>query len=115
MHQVPNEKNVHEINSHKYIKFEEIEENNDVFGVVIDMTQEIIKRRKIKLERDLDDSTQIYNRRGVESKILNYLKDKDIGHCALIVADADDLKVINDQFDHEKRRSISFSNCEDFQ
>lgn len=102
MHQVANEKNVYEINSHKYIKIEEIEENDNVFGVVIDMTEEIIKRRKIKLERDLDDLTQIYNRRGVENKIMNFLKDKDIGHCTLIVADADDLKVINDQFGHEK-------------
>ncbi len=102
IHKVNDEKNIYEINNHKYIKIEEIEENHDVFGVVIDMSQEIIKRRKIEVERDFDKLTNIYNRRGFENQLQKILEEKDIGYCALIIIDADDLKLINDQFGHEK-------------
>lgn len=36
----------------RYVKLEEVEHNGDVFGVVIDVTEEIVKRKKIEGERE---------------------------------------------------------------
>ncbi|MCI9123007.1 MAG: response regulator [Eubacterium sp.] len=36
----------------RYVKLEEVEHSGDVFGVIIDVTQEILKRKKIEDERE---------------------------------------------------------------
>ena len=49
-----------------YVKLEEINEENGVFGVAIDVTEEITRRKKIEVERDIDSLTGLYNRRGLD-------------------------------------------------
>lgn len=36
----------------RYVKLEEVEHNGDVFGVIIDVTEEIVKRKKVEDERE---------------------------------------------------------------
>lgn len=98
---VPDETGVFEIKEH-YIKIEEIDDNNGVFGVVIDMTDEVNKRKKIEGERDIDLLTGLYNRRGMELKLDGLFGDTEaIANGALVMIDADNLKVINDTYGHE--------------
>lgn len=86
----------------QYVRLEEIEIGNEVFGVVIDETEDIVKRRQIEAERDVDLLTGLYNRRGVETQLSLLFREPDkLGYAALVMIDADGLKTINDTHGHE--------------
>lgn len=102
---VPNEENVFLVEGDKevYVRIEEIVHNSDVLGVIVDVTKEINKRRKIESERDMDILTGLYNRRGMESQLARlFANPHKLGYGALIMIDADGLKSINDRYGHEK-------------
>ncbi len=98
---VPDEPNVYMVGE-KYVKLEEIINNDDVFGVVLDVTPEIIKRKELEAERDIDLLTGLLNRRGYDIKLDKILADpKMIDYYAVIMIDADGLKMVNDTYGHE--------------
>lgn len=87
---------------HQYVKIEEIEIGNEVFGVVIDVTEDVIRRRKMKEERDVDLLTGLYNRRGIENRLeVLFRETESLGCAAIVMIDADGLKIINDTYGHE--------------
>ena len=87
----------------RYVKFDEIARGNDILGIVIDVTEEIISRRKIEAERDIDLLTGLYNRRGLDNRLRElFKKPEHLEYGALIMIDADDLKEINDKYGHDK-------------
>jgi len=102
---IPDEEGVYMISGEpeRYIRIEEINNNGEVFGVVIDVTNEIKKRKQLEVERDIDSLTGLYNRRGFDEK-LSHLSDKPkyCTNSAIVVIDADGLKNINDTYGHEK-------------
>lgn len=86
----------------RYVKLEEIGDNNGVFGVVIDVTESVRKRKEIEAERDIDLLTGLYNRRGMEQKLSALFESpKELGCSAIVMIDADDLKGINDTYGHD--------------
>lgn len=89
--------------SERYIKLEEITIGNDVMGIVMDVTDETVKRMQLEAERDRDLLTGLYNRRGLENKLEELFGDPDKTNCgALVMIDADGLKMINDKYGHDK-------------
>lgn len=98
------EKGVYRLNTtaERYVRIEEIKENGEVFGVVIDVTPEIMKRKQIEVERDIDSLTGLYNRRGLDLKLsILFSEPYRMKNSALVVIDADGLKGINDTYGHE--------------
>ncbi|MBQ7784454.1 MAG: diguanylate cyclase [Oscillospiraceae bacterium] len=90
-------------NIEHYVKFDEIVRGNATLGIVIDVTEEIISRRKIEAERDIDLLTGIYNRRGLDNRLKELFRQPEhLEYGALIMIDADDLKEINDKYGHDK-------------
>ncbi len=86
----------------RYVKLEEISENDEIFGVIIDVTEEIQKRKKIEAERDYDPLTGLCNRRGLENRLSALFGgSEELGNSAVIMIDADNLKVINDTYGHD--------------
>ncbi len=86
----------------QYVKIEEIEIGNEVFGVVIDVTEDVIRRRRMKEESDMDLLTGLYNRRGIENRLEVLFREPEAMGCAAIVMiDADGLKNVNDTYGHE--------------
>lgn len=103
-HPVPNENDTYLIpgDQELYIKIEEITQNSNILGMVIDVTEEVLKRRKIEAERDIDLLTGLYNRRGMEHKLAElFAEPEKLGHSAIIMVDTDELKEINDKYGHE--------------
>ncbi len=86
-----------------YVKIEEVRQGDEVFGIIMDVSEEVMKRREIEAERDLDLLTGLYNRRGIESQLAMLFQYPDaLQYGALIMIDADGLKGINDYYGHEK-------------
>lgn len=86
-----------------YVRLEEMIENNQVFGAIIDVTDEMRKLKKAEVERDVDAMTGLYNRRGLEYHLEQlYECPEELGWNALIMLDADGLKEINDTYGHDK-------------
>ncbi len=98
---VPNEPNVFMVGE-KYVKFDEIKNGEDVFGVVIDVTYDVMKRKELEMERDIDLLTGLYNRRGMDRRLTElFAAPEMLGYYALIMIDSDGLKMINDTYGHE--------------
>ena len=53
----------------RYIQINDRKDQDITLGVMIDITTSYIKRKKIEIERDVDELTQIYNRNGLKIKI----------------------------------------------
>lgn len=105
-HPIPEEEGVYCIesqNNEYFVKIEEVVRDNDILGIIMDLTDKILNRRQIEAERDLDLLTGLYNRRGLENKLSTLFKNPEkLGYGALIMIDADGLKGINDKYGHEK-------------
>lgn len=100
-HPVAGETNVFSIEE-RYVKLEELNKENEIFGVVIDVTEEIRKRQKIEAERDYDPLTGLFNRRGLEIRLSALFSEPEtLGCCAVVMIDADNLKTINDTYGHD--------------
>lgn len=98
---LPDEQGVYRVGE-QYIRLEEIKDGDACFGVVVDVTSEITRRRKIEAERDIDLLTGLYNRRGLDTKLSKLFDSPEkLGYSAMIMIDADDLKEINDTYGHE--------------
>ncbi|MBR6617825.1 MAG: sensor domain-containing diguanylate cyclase [Oscillospiraceae bacterium] len=101
---IPEEKNVYALqgDAEHYVKLDEIIHGNDVLGIVMDVTEDILARRKIEAERDVDLLTGLYNRRGLDGRLLDlYRHPEKLGKGAMIMIDADGLKQVNDQYGHK--------------
>lgn len=101
-HPLPEEQGVYRLGE-AYIRLGEIENSDGVFGVAIDVTAEVTKRKQIERERDLDALTGLYNRSGLERRLEQLPREaKELGNSAIFMVDADGLKKINDTYGHEK-------------
>jgi diguanylate cyclase (GGDEF)-like protein len=102
---LPDEPGIYHLNANvdHYVRIEEVNDGNEIYGVILDETDEVKKRRKIEKERDIDPLTGLYNRRGIDNQITKLLeKPEELGYAALVMVDADGLKGINDTYGHEK-------------
>ncbi len=98
---IPDEPNIFMVGE-KFVRLEETKTETDVFGVVLDVTADIVKRRELETERDLDLLTGLFNRRGLDTKLTELFADPEaLGYYALIMIDADGLKTVNDTYGHE--------------
>lgn len=99
---VPGEVGVYQCGD-KFIRIEELRNDEDVFGVIVDITSDVLKRREIEEERDVDLLTGLYNRRGLDVRMSRLFLEPDrLEHYAIVMIDADGLKGINDTYGHEK-------------
>lgn len=86
-----------------YVRIEEIPDTEEIFGVVVDVTAEMNKRKEIEKERDIDILTGLYNRRGLDKQLEKlFAEPEKLRHSAIVMIDADGLKGINDTYGHDK-------------
>ena len=84
-----------------WVKLKIHEEETKKFGVIIDVTQDVIDKQKIEYERDYDILTNILNRRAFYNEVTEKLNEKNLKIGAFIMWDLDNLKYVNDTYGHD--------------
>ncbi|MGN1158956.1 MAG: diguanylate cyclase domain-containing protein [Lachnospiraceae bacterium] len=86
----------------RYIRIESFRKDENYLGILMDVTESVLRSRKLEKERNIDSLTGIYNRRGLEENLEELLEqDVDLKYSALVMLDADGLKQINDLYGHK--------------
>lgn len=86
----------------KYVKVESIHKGNSVLGMLMDVTDDILKQQQIELERDVDMLTGLMSRRALYANLNKLFVTPEKLKCAvMIMLDSDNLKKINDIYGHE--------------
>lgn len=86
----------------RYIRLESFERENSVLGMIADVTDDIMEKKQIERERDIDLLTGMYNRRAFYRHMEQLLREPEqLEHGMMLMADADNLKQVNDKYGHE--------------
>lgn len=85
----------------RWVRVKSSEFENHVYGIIEDVTEEILRLKKIKRERDLDPLTKLLNRKSFQIKFEQWAKETHSGVAALAMFDLDFLKVVNDTYGHK--------------
>ncbi len=98
----PDEEDVYHLQGgeDRWVKIVLREEDTSVVGIIMDLTEEIIDKNKIKTDRDYDVLTEIYNRGAFQRQVTGIIGGGSIKIAALIMFDLDFLKHINDTYGH---------------
>lgn len=94
-HKISEEENIYEF-ADKYLKIDEIIENDYVLGVVMDVTNTIQRQKQLEFEVHIDPLTGLYSRKGLEAKLAElFSTPEDLGHYAIILIRAGGLIKVN--------------------
>ncbi|GAA0077230.1 EAL domain-containing protein [Clostridium sp. CTA-5] len=84
-----------------WVKLRTFDDGARILGVISDVTQDILEKRKIEYERDYDSLTNILNRRAFYNIVTKKLEEDNIGIGAFVMWDLDNLKYVNDIYGHD--------------
>lgn len=89
-------------NSIQYLRLKIVKAGNgNQTGVLLDVTEEVEKQRRLERERDYDQLTDLYNRGAFRRSTEALLSSGKLSCAALIMWDLDNLKYVNDTYGHE--------------
>lgn len=84
-----------------YVKVETYVDENNTFGIVMDVTEEIVEKVRLRHERDHDLLTQLHSRRAFYRCLEELFEDREkVGQAVMLMFDLDGLKGINDSCGH---------------
>lgn len=84
-----------------YLKIESYQNQQSEFGIIMDVTEEIIDKQRLQRERDYDLLTGLLTRRAFYQKIkVLYQQPEQLKHSVLMMCDLDGLKQFNDTYGH---------------
>lgn len=84
-----------------YLQIETFQNHQTEFGVILDVTEEIIDKQRLQKERDYDLLTGLLTRRAFYQKMRElYQRPRVMKNAVLMMCDLDGLKQFNDTYGH---------------
>ncbi|WRS27749.1 EAL domain-containing protein [Oscillospiraceae bacterium MB08-C2-2] len=71
-----------------------------VVGTVMDLTREVLEKRRMDFERDYDSLTHLFNRQAFYNKVYKLMEKGQVQVASMIKWDLDSLKYVNDTYGH---------------
>lgn len=87
-------------NTTKWLTMKFINEKEKTLGIIIDVSDDIMKKQALEYERDHDVLTQLLNRKAFVEKANKLVDGKPDKIGALVFCDLDNLKRVNDTYGH---------------
>lgn len=85
-----------------YVRLSTVTQGDSIIGMVMDVTQDILKQLRTAYERDFDVLTNLYNIHAFASLVDGIMQKKDTFQTAcMIMFDLDNLKYFNDTYGHD--------------
>ena len=85
----------------RFIRLEEMDHKKSHLVVLVDVTTGWRQQEQLRYQRDRDELTELYNRRGFYHRMEQLMQRPDaLGSGALVMLDADGLKMTNDTYGH---------------
>lgn len=84
----------------RWLSMKFINENEKSIGIIIDISEDILRKQQLEYERDHDTLTQLLNRKAFTEKAQEILLNNPNKIGVLLFADLDNLKYINDTYGH---------------
>lgn len=100
-----NEKNIYTVSEEPphYVEIETFLKEDSVFGILVDRTEDILKKMQLQRELAQDDLTKLRSRRGFFECVEQLFTDPvQLKNAAIIMIDADGLKKVNDTYGHNR-------------
>lgn len=85
----------------RWVKIQMSSELRGQYGVVTDVTDEVLDKQKIQHERDYDSLTGLCNIDTLKREAESILEGGDVGCAAMVMLDLDNFKGVNDQYGHD--------------
>lgn len=100
-HREREEQDIYKLAPNYWVRIKLLEDENRTLGVVMNVTQETLDKIQIKLDRDHDTLTQIFNRGAYSRNVKRVLAEEELRVSACVMFDLDFLKHVNDTFGHK--------------
>ncbi|MDD2971042.1 MAG: EAL domain-containing protein [Lachnospiraceae bacterium] len=85
----------------KWVRIKMVGTPKHYLCIIMDMTDEMNEKQKIKHDRDYDILTDLYNRRAFRREVANILTKKPDTTGVMSIWDLDNLKYMNDTYGHD--------------
>ena len=85
----------------RWIRVRKVGSEEHYLCVVLDVTNDIKEKKKIRYERDYDVLTDLYNRRAFQREVTNILEKYPDTKGIMSIWDLDNLKFMNDTYGHD--------------
>ena len=86
----------------RWVKIQFTNRGKKTFGVAVDVTRDILEKRKIEYDRDYDLLTNLLNRRAFYNALKEIFHSPgQIKIAAMVMLDLDNLKYVNDTYGHD--------------
>lgn len=85
----------------KFIRIKTLQDHGKWLIALMDVTEEIKERKRIEYERDHDLMTHLLNRMAFRRQVEGIMNMQDLGMCAIVMIDLDNLKYFNDTYGHD--------------
>lgn len=88
--------------TYRWLRLQTVHNDQATLGVLVDVTKEVVEKRRIEYERDYDLLTRLLNRRAFQSRLERLqTQSEPLGCGAMVMLDLDNLKYLNDTYGHD--------------